>query len=208
MQASDKVSAGVYNSLSETYYFFFGDTYVAKKRGKPLSSNTKALKDFGANLPSGWRNGIDAAVFNSNTKKNYFFKKIDGQWQFISKPYGSGKAFSAPKSMDAFGANGFPKECRVDAATYDPIGKIYYFFRQNGSWCSKKQGGSQNVDIGKRTFSGNYPDGFKLRAVALRTGSIDNKYYFFSGRNYVAKVRGKDGFSQPTSIPNNWPNWP
>ncbi len=207
--ANGKVSAAAYNSLSNTYYFFFGDTYVAKKRGKPLSSTYKPITAFGANFPGTWGNKIDAALFNPNTKKYYFFRKLDGRWWFISKEYGGGKSFTAPRSMDQFGANNFSNKCGVDAATYDPIGKIYYFFKKNGSWCTKKQGGKYNIEIGEKTFTRGYPQDFRLRAVAMRTGGKgDSKYYFFSNQQYISKIRGEPGFSNRASIPNGWPNWP
>lgn len=207
--ANGKPSAAAYNSLSNTYYFFFGDTYIAKKRGKPLSSTHKSITAFGANFPTSWGYKIDAALFNPNTKKYYFFRKRDGQWWFISKDYGGGKSFTAPRSMDEFGANNFSKKCGVEAATYDPIGKIYYFFKKNGSFCSKKQGGKYNIEIGKKTFTSGYPRDFNLRAVTLRSGGSGvPKYYFFSNREYISKVRGKAGFSGSASIPSGWPNWP
>ncbi len=205
--AHEQVDAAVFNDITETYYFFFGETFIPKKLGKPLNGGGRLAK-FGENLPAKWESGIDAAVFNSNTEKYYFFKRINKEWMFIEKGFGRGESFTEPKHMDDFASNDFPSQCGIHAATYDPIRKIYYFFKRNGDFCSKEQGSNPFV-IRNGKFDGNYPDQFDLRAVALRTGtSSENRYFFFSNNNYVSKVRGQPFSGMLLSNRQNWENWP
>lgn len=208
--AHEDVDAAVYNSKSETYYFFFDGQYIAKPFGEPLG-NAEPLSKFGGNFPSSWEDGVDAVVFNSNTEIYYFFKNISGSWQYISKAYGADQDFSDPRSINQFASNNFPAECSIDAATYDSIGEIYYFFDENGSFCRKRQGSSENFEFRGNTFASNYPSNFALRAVASRiqTEGVDDTYYFFSADTYVSKKRGGgEDFSNLRNIRNNWDYWP
>ena len=135
----ENVEAALYNSITEKYYFFFDDgQFVEKSRAEDLKG-AKPITEFGKNFPDTheeWQDGrIDAAVFNANTEYYYFFKKYaNGDWYYIEKPYGTDMPFSGPFNMDDFtntntqNFNGL--NCAIDAATYDPIGKIYHFFNK------------------------------------------------------------------------------
>lgn len=203
-----KVDAAVFNEDTGTYYFFFKGTFTPKKLGEPLLGGGR-LNQFGDNFPSAWESGIDAVVYNSNTENYYFFKKVGRKWMFIRKPLGRDESFTAPQSMDEFAStNDFPSQCAVHAAAYDPIAKVYYFFKRNGDFCSKAQG-ENPFEIASGKFEESYPNNFDLRAVALRTGtSADNSYFFFSKDDYVRKTRGNTQFSGSLSIRQNWENWP
>ncbi len=209
--AHDLVDAGVYNNITETYYFFFDGQYVAKPLGRDLG-NARPLSAFGGNFPASWMDGVDAATFNANTERYYFFKYVAtaGEWQFIAKPFGAGEDFTAPKSMDTFAASDFPAQCAVDAATYDPIGRVYYFFDGDGSYCSQAEGASRPFEVRAGAFASGYPSDFGLQAVAARIGTAgtDGVFFFFSADTYVRKERGGDGFSSPSDTRTVWSGWP
>lgn len=209
--AHEDVDAGVYNNITETYYFFFDGQFVTKPLGEDLG-NAAPLSDFGGNFPSTWASGIDAALFNANTEKYYFFRYVASadEWQFIEKPFGANEEFTAPASMDAFAANDFPAQCAVDAATYDAIGRIYYFLKTDGSFCSQDQGPTNPTLVRSAAFGTGYPTDFEVRAVASRIGTAntENIYFFFSSDTYVRKVLEGDAFSIKLDTRQNWPRWP
>ena len=217
-RAHDIVDAAVFNSKTQTYYFFFDGGYVSKGFGEDLG-NSLPLTRFGGNFPDTWRGGIDAAVFDPDSGRYFFFRFNEGEndWQYTFKDFGPGENFSAPTSLDNFAANDFPPQCRADAAIFDPrteeseIDGVYYFFGEDGSFCSLEQGANEDYIVHNGPFNGNYPNPneFPLKAIAFRsrTSAVD-RFYFFSTNAFVRLDADSADFTGTLDTRSAWPGWP
>lgn len=205
------MDAAFFNPNTKAYFFAFDGVYIIKGFGQDLG-NSVPLNEFGGNYPNSWSDGIDSAVFNSDTGRYYFFKYIEalGEWQYIAKAAEDGQNFTAPASINQFAANDFPAQCAAHAAVYDPIDKIYYFFNENGTFCSKDLGAEALFQVRSGDFANNFPPAFLLKAAALRTG-VDgsaDRYFFFSNDDFIRMDYEVDAFSSILDTRSAWGGWP
>lgn len=99
-----RIDAAVYNSITQTYYFFNGNEYVSKKRGEPVNGTVQKVSDAGgfANLAAD--RPIKAVTFSADNKDYYFF------WDefYMTKELGKTiKAGTAPRKYAGDGQKGF-----------------------------------------------------------------------------------------------------
>jgi hypothetical protein len=194
------LDAVVYNTKSDTYFFFFGKYFVTKERGQYIDGLPLLITDEWENFPKSWGGGnLDAVCYSPDNDKYYFFKGDEvAETEVTQVPMMLGgtvsiprQRLSTPRKFNSVGAfNGIPWS-RVDAAVYNTETKIYYFF--NGDqFVSKKRG--EPVD--SRIRNVNDADGFvnlaKDRPIRAVDYSGDNKaYYFFWDEFYMTKVQGE-----------------
>lgn len=129
------IDAVLYNADNDCYYFFRGDEYARKPRGKAFDKGPIKFNASGSGFKGIPFDRIDAACYNANTDKYYFFS--GGKW--VTKKRGepvSGKA----KTVGVDGWKGCPYS-NIPGVVYNPDNEAYYFF-DHSTYAKKKQGES------------------------------------------------------------------
>ncbi len=193
------LAAVAYNSKKDTYYFFYGDRYIRKQRGKRFERDSHNIANGFRGYPWG-SSPPDAVLYSADADAYYFFK----DWKYAKKPVGKSFSSGYPRKIDASnsGFKNYPPSLgQAHAVAYNQKTNKYYFYSASkNAYAMKKRGKGwaanypRHWEASDSGFKGLAKSGFSGTGHTLRAAvyNADNDaYYFFSDNGYVKKPRGQ-----------------
>ena len=192
-----QIDAAFFHHDRNVSYFFQGNQYYRLTGTKVDAGYPKSLPGGWERLPGNFKLGIDAAVYNTNNNKIYFFKgdeyvritgtkvdvgypkKIRGNWKGLSAKFYTG----------------------IDAAIFRG-GKVYLF---KGNQYIRMTG--MKMDSGyPATLPGGweFPNGFHSNLDAAIAFKPTKRNFVFKGGKYIRLSDTKMDKGYPANFPGGW----
>jgi hypothetical protein len=187
-----RIDAATYNPETNTYYFFYGNEYVSKKRGEPVDARIKKLNVDGfKNLDAA--RPLKAVDFSADNKAYYFF------WDeyYMTKNQGDEiAAGTRPRTYAGDGQKGFEWAERSNNNFVGLANEAGYLCNFKVTW---KSGGKQD-SWSKKGVALTYEKRLKLPKDATDI-TISSWLY----DEFADNKTGKRVFSESMNIPpNKW----
>jgi len=194
-QKSVNVSAALWSGTNQKIYLFKGPVSTTPARYTRIDAATmtvdpdypKDIKDNWPGLPSSFNDGIDAALWNNNSSKIYFFK--DSEYLRIDPNNGWNVDPGYPKPISG-NWPGLPAHfaSKIDTAVWnDKNNKVYMF--KDTEYVRIDPNNGWNVDPGyPKPINGNWPDfpqAFIEGVDAAVYNVLDKKMYIFKAEDIL-----------------------
>ena len=187
-----RIDAATYNSETQTYYFFYGDEFVSKKRGEPVDANIRKINESGfANLAAD--RPIKAVDYSADNKEYMFF------WDEFYMTKEQGKDIAAgtkPRTYAGDGQKGFEWAERSNNNFVGLANEAGYLCNFKVSW---KSGGKED-SWSKKGVALTYE-----KRLALPKNATDITITSYVYDEFADNKNGKRVFSESMNIPpNKW----
>ncbi|MGE0771372.1 MAG: hypothetical protein AB7K37_06660 [Cyclobacteriaceae bacterium] len=187
-----RIDAATYNSETNTYYFFYGDEYVSKKRGEPVDAKIRKVGVDGfLNLDRARPfKGVD---FSADNKEYYFF------WDEYYMTKEQGKEIAAgtkPRTYAGDGQKGFEWAERSNNNFVGFANESGYLANFKVSWTAGGKEGSWSKKGTALTYE---------NRVSIPKNATDITIAAYVYDEFDDNKNGKRIFSESMNIPpNKW----